>query len=371
MLRSGSTFAPATATINNIIIMDIAKRNPANPILRPSDLKPGIQGMEITCLLNPGVFKKDGKTWLVLRVAERPVQKEGVISFPVYNEEGKIEVLSFDKNDPRLDAADPRVIVYNGNYYLTTLSYLRLVCSEDGVHFHEDPEFPPIFGEGFQESFGIEDCRVATMEDGGFCLTFTEVSPVAVGVGLIRTDDFKNYDRVGMIFPPHNKDCAIWQNKVGGKYYAFHRPSSPELGGNYIWVAESEDLVHWGKHVCVATTRPGFWDSARVGAGAAPIKTQEGWLEIYHGATKENRYCLGALLLDLEDPTKVLARSEEPIMEPIADYEQTGFFGNVVFTNGQWLDEDGDTLHIYYGASDEVICQADFSVKEILASLKK
>ena len=89
---------------------------------------------------------------------------------------------------------------------------------------------------------------------------------------------------------------------------------------------------------------------------------------IYHGADSSNRYCLGAMLLDLKDPSRVLARSSEPIMEPVVPYEQTGFFGNVVFTNGQIV--DGDTVHIYYGASDEVICKADFSIKEILAMLK-
>ena len=113
---------------------------------------------------------------------------------------------------------------------------------------------------------------------------------------------------------------------------------------------------------------PRKWDSARVGAGAPPIRTERGWLEIYHGATHDHRYCLGALLLDLNDPSKVISRSEEPIMEPIADYEQTGFFGNVVFTNGHYV--DGDTVHLYYGASDEVICAATLSVKEILNTLK-
>lgn len=348
--------------------MDIAKRNPANPILRPKDLSPCIPGMEITCLLNPGVFRMGGKTWLLLRVAERPVQKEGVISFPVYNKKGEIEVLSFAADDPALDASDPRVIKYKGQDYLTTLSYLRPVCSSDDVHFCEDADIKPIFGQGFQESFGIEDCRVATMDDG-FFLTFTEVSPVAVGVGLIRTTDFISLRREGMIFPPHNKDCALFQEKIGDKYFAFHRPSSPELGGNYIWVAESPDRIHWGGHICVATTREGKWDSARVGAGAAPIRTEEGWLEIYHGANKQNRYCLGALLLDINDPTKVLARSDEPIMEPIADYEKTGFFGNVVFTNGYYM-KDADTIQMFYGASDEVICSAEMSVKEILNTLR-
>ena len=107
--------------------MDIAKRCEQNPLLAPKDLKAGINGMEITCLLNPGVFKYQGKIWLLLRVAERPIQKEGIISFPIYNEKGKIEVVSFLKNDPDLDASDPRVIGYKGKNYLTTMSYLRLV----------------------------------------------------------------------------------------------------------------------------------------------------------------------------------------------------------------------------------------------------
>lgn len=347
--------------------MDIAKRSIANPILRPSDLKPNISGMEITCLLNPGVFKMNNKTWLLLRVAERPTQIEGKISFPVYNKGGKIEVMNFDTNDPQLDATDPRVIKYKGQNYLTTLSYLRLVCSDDDVHFYEDPAYPPIYGQGALESFGIEDCRVATMEDG-YYLTFTEVSPFAVGVGLIKTLDFQKIDRKGMIFPPHNKDCALFEEKINGKYYALHRPSSPELGGNYIWLAESPDRIHWGNHKCIAVTRENNWDSARIGAGGAPIKTSEGWLEIYHGADADNRYSLGAMLLDTNDPSIVLARSIEPIMEPIASYEQTGFFGNVVFTNGHYV--DGDTIKLFYGASDEVICSAELSILQILSTLK-
>lgn len=308
----------------------------------------------------------DGRICMIIRVAERPEQKEGKISFPVY-EDNRFKVLEFDRNSPDIDLSDPRVINYKGQDYLTTLSYLRLVFSDDGVHFYEDSKYPPVFGSGFYESFGIEDCRVATMDDG-YYLTFTEVSPVAVGVGMMHTRDFRHFTHEGMIFPPHNKDCALFEEKIDGRYYALHRPSSPELGGNYMWIAESPDRIHWGRHKCVATTRKGFFDSARLGAGASPIRTDEGWLVIYHGADSSNRYCLGAMLLDLKDPSRVLARSSEPIMEPVVPYEQTGFFGNVVFTNGQIV--DGDTVHIYYGASDEVICKADFSIKEILAMLK-
>jgi predicted GH43/DUF377 family glycosyl hydrolase len=346
--------------------MELVKRDLQNPVLRPADIKPSREGMKIECLLNPGVFRFENKTWLLLRVAERPEQKENEVSFPVLKDKN-MEILHFRKDDPDLDTSDPRIIKYKGKDYLTTLSHLRLVCSDDGVHFSEPGSYAPIYGEGPQESFGIEDCRVATMEDG-YCLSYTKVSPEGVGVGCIFTRNWKEFDRRGMIFPPHNKDCAIFEEKIGGYYYALHRPSSPELGGNYIWIAQSPDLKHWGNHKCIATTRENHWDSSRVGAGAAPVRTSEGWLEIYHGATQDHRYCLGALLLDINDPSKVVARSEQPIMEPTAEYEKTGFFGNVVFANGQLV--SGDNLIIYYGASDEVICRAEFSISEILASLK-
>ena len=347
-------------------LLDIAKRLDQNPLIRPRDLKPSSAAMTIECLLNPGVFRFQNKIWLLLRVAERPAQTEGQVSFPIYNDKGAIEILRFDKTDRNLDFTDPRIIRYKSKDYLTTLSHLRLVCSDDGKSFQEHPDYMPIFGKDALEAYGIEDCRVTEIA-GIYYLTYTMVSHLGVGVGLIQTRDWKNFDRKGMIFPPHNKDCAIFNEKIDGKYYALHRPSSPQLGGNYIWLAESPDLLHWGNHKCIAATRPGMWDGTRVGAGAAPIKTSKGWLEIYHGANADHRYCLGALLLDLHDPSKVLARSEHPIMEPTADYELTGFFGNVVFTNGHLV--EGDTIRMYYGASDEVICGTEFSINEILNTL--
>ncbi len=347
--------------------VDLARRFSENPLLRPKDINPSSPSMKIECLLNPGVFHFKSKIWMLLRVAERPEQIESKISFPLYNEKGEIEILSFDKSDPDLNLTDPRIIQYKGRDYLTTLSHLRLVCSVDGKNFHEVDGYDPIFGKDKLEAYGIEDCRVIEI-DGTFNLTYTMVSHYGVGVGLIKTKNWKDLDRCGMIFPPHNKDCAIFGEKINGKYYALHRPSSPNLGGNYIWIAESPDLIHWGNHQCLITTRSGMWDRGRVGAGAAPIKTEKGWLEIYHGADYNHRYCLGALLLDLNDPSKVIARSEQPIMESLANYEESGFFGNVVFTNGHIV--EGDTIHMYYGASDEVICGADFSIQEILNSLK-
>ena len=338
-----------------------------NPILTPASIRPSRPDLAIECVMNPGAFRFEGKTWLLLRVAERPKQKKGKVSFPVMREGGELEILEFDKNDPGLDLSDPRKVGYEGLTYLSTISHLRLVCSDDGERFYEPDDFPTqIFGEGPLETFGIEDCRVSCIE-GTYYLTYTQVSESGVGVGLMHTRDWRSLTREGMILPPHNKDCALFEEKVNGQYYCFHRPSGLGLGGNFMWVASSPDLLHWGRHRCILHTREGWWDSARVGAGAAPILTPQGWLAIYHGADYDNRYCLGALLLDRNDPSKVLARSHDPIMEPVAPYELTGFFGNVIFTNGHVV--DGDAIMLYYGASDEVICGVKLSVAYILNTL--
>lgn len=345
---------------------DLATRFEENPILRPKQLQPSSPGMEVTCLLNPGVFRYEDRVWLLVRVAERPVQIPGKVSFPVLTADGHTEIREFNSSDPRLDLSDPRVINFDGQDYLTTLSHLRLLSSSDGITFAEDKQTPLLSGKGELETFGIEDCRVARL-DGMWYLTYTQVSEHGVGVGLRSTRDWKGFSYHGMILPPHNKDCALFEERIGGKYYALHRPSSPQLGGNYIWLAESPDLAHWGRHRCLALTRRNSWDSARVGAGASPIRTSAGWLVIYHGANAENRYCLGALLLDLEEPWRVLARSEDPIMEPAAPYEKEGFFGQVIFTNGHIV--DGDRLTLYYGAADSVICAAHLSISDILANV--
>ena len=203
---------------------DLAYRSELNPLIKPQDLAPMIPGMEIACIFNPGVFRFNNKTCLLLRVAERPIQTDGEISIIIRNSNGQFEKITFRKSDPDLDAKDPRVIRYKGQDYLTTLSYQRLLFSDDNIHFYEDINYPPIFGEGQLESFGIEDCRVSYI-DGKFNLTYSAISPVAVGIGLMQTTDWQHFDRKGLIFPPHNKDCAFFEEKINGTHYALHRPS--------------------------------------------------------------------------------------------------------------------------------------------------
>src|ERR1700754_972660 len=140
---------------------DIARRNALNPILRPTDLVASLPGLRIECLLNPGVFRFQNKTWLLVRVAERPIPKAGIVSFPIINIDGATQIIEIKRSEPGLDLTDPRLIRYNNQDYLTTLSHLRLMCSDDNVHFTEPASFSFLHGSGPYESYGIEDCRIA------------------------------------------------------------------------------------------------------------------------------------------------------------------------------------------------------------------
>ena len=134
-----------------------------------------------------------------------------------------------------------------------------------------------------------------------------------------------------------------------------------------MWLAYSNDLRFWGDHIPLAEVRRDKWDSKRIGCGAEPIKTEDGWLVLYHGSDGKS-YCTGAMLLDLENPSKVIARSNEPFMRPETDYEKHGFFDNVVFVNGH-IRVNEDLLYLYYGGADKYTAGCEVSISDILDSL--
>jgi len=288
---------------------------------------------------------------------------------PVLNCEGRkpvVEVLEFDKSDKSFNFSDPRWIATPTRPLLTTISHLRVARSKDGRHFTVDRK-PALFPDCPGEQYGIEDPRITEI-NGLYHIVYKGVSPDGISVGMADTREFKTYKRRGIIFCPENLDVCIFPEKINGRYAALTRPVPKTMGAPNMWVAYSPDLIHWGDHHFLMGVQPGKWDSGRIGGGAVPIKTKQGWLTVYHGATKDDVYCLGAVLLDLKQPHKVLARCAEPILKPEVPYETSGFMKNVVFTCGAI--QRGDTVSVYYGASDEVMAGADFSVKELLGSLK-
>ena len=212
------------------------------------------------------------------------------------------------------------------------------------------------------EKMGVEDPRITRIEDT-FYITYTGASinpccetrprlvtsaPWRCRVGLLSTKDFQTYHKHGCILPDmDNKDVVLFPEKVGGKYLMLHR-TFPN-----IWMAYSEDLVHWHDHKLLMRVQPGAWDCDRIGAGAPPIKTERGWLNFYHGVDHKRNYRLGIMLLDLNDPSKVIGRSTEPMLSPALDYEKNGLVPNVVFTCG--VIEKDDRYYVYYGGADKVI----------------
>ncbi|PWT99403.1 MAG: glycosidase [Bacteroidetes bacterium] len=342
-----------------------------NPLVTPESVKPYHDHFEVIGAFNAGVTTYEDETIMLLRVAERPISEDSnMVKAPIYNPNtNKLEILEFRLDDPTYDFSDPRVIRENGSTqgfkYLTSLSYLRIARSKDGHHFTIDDQ-PFVYPSNELEIFGVEDPRITKIDDT-YYIYFSAVSPVGVGESLVSTKDFVTTEHHGMIFAPENKDVLIFPEKINGKYYALNRPVPKSVGAPEIWISESTNLVHWGNHKYLLGLRDGMWDSGRMGGGAVPIKTEKGWLELYHGASKDDRYCMGAVLLDLEDPTKVLARTDKPILEPEAPYEIEGFFGNVVFSCGAIV--EGDIVKMYYGVADTSMACAELSLQEILDSL--
>ncbi|HWO55063.1 glycoside hydrolase family 130 protein [Paenibacillus sp. FSL M7-1455] len=343
-----------------------------NPLITPADVHPHREGFEVIGTFNAGVAEYNGETILLLRVAERPVSPDpSIVLAPVYNPETQdLDLMEIRLDDESYDFSDPRVIVKKANApafeYLTSLSYLRIARSKDGHHFTiEDKPF--IYPSNPLEVFGIEDPRITQIGDT-YYIYFSAVSPVGIGEAMVSTKDFRTWTHHGLIFGPDNKDVIIFPEQINGKYYALHRPTTKSVGRPEIWIAESDNLLYWGNHKHLIGLRQGMWDSGRIGGGAVPIKTEQGWLELYHGATRDHRYCMGAVLLDLNDPSKVIARSGKPVMEPEADYETNGFFGEVVFSCGATV--HGDVVRMYYGVADTSMACAELSLSEILESLE-
>ena len=351
-------------------------RSPDNPIIEPKDVKPSRGEFEVIGVFNAGAIRFEDEVILLLRVAERPISTHPeVVLAGVYDvAQGDIILKEFSKDDPENDFSDPRLIIRPTETYLTSISHLRLARSTDGINF-EIEDTAAIGPANDYESFGIEDPRVSRIDDT-YYISYVGVSPFGVTSCLASTKDFKSFERHGVIFCPENKDVVLFPERIAGKYYALHRPVSPLFKRRDIWIAESPDLLCWGNHRFLCGPRAGRWDEMKIGASAVPLKIDppscfrkkaEGWLEIYHGVDRESRYCLGAVLLDAKQPWKVIARSDKPILEPQADYEIKGFFGNVVFTCGLLYEDN--KLKIYYGVADTAICYAELPLEEAIGSL--
>jgi len=278
-----------------------------------------------------------------------------------------VEVQRIRADAPGVDARDNRVVkLANGHVLLTSISHLRLARSRDGRKFTVDAA-PTMFPAVPYERYGMEDPRITRL-GGRWWINYSAISEAGVVTALASTSDWKEFRRDGIMFAPTDKDVCVFPRKIGGRYVCRHRPWAEGLGVPAVWTAYSKDLIHWGEHRFTMGPRAGHWDDERVGCGPPPIRTDKGWLEIYHGADRKGCYRLGAMLSDLRDPARVIARSRKAILQPEAEYETHGIYAPCVFCNGMIAERDG-MLRVYYGAADTVVACAETSVDELLQVL--
>ena len=264
---------------------------------------------------------------------------------------------------------NPAAVYHNGLVHLLyravgddNISRIGYGISDNGFEFFrvDKPVFIP---RGILESKGCEDPRLVYL-DNRFYMTYTSYSHKGPKVSLASTNNFFQWERYGVVLPDmDDKDAVLFPEKIKGKYVMFHRPMTPPRS---IWIAYSEDLINWNDSKMVMAPVQGRWDGVGIGSASPPIKTEKGWLLIYHGVDEDAVYRLGIALFDLKDPSSLISRYSEPIFGPEEDYELHGEVKEIVFATG--ICEIEETYYIYYGAADKVICGATVE-KEALLSL--
>jgi predicted GH43/DUF377 family glycosyl hydrolase len=268
-------------------------------------------------------------------------------------------------------------IKFEGRYTLLFRSHLHngrsiigIARSDDGYNFRVDskpfmvPSTKGVFSR-FEE-YGLEDPRICSI-DGSYYITYSAYSRFGVRIGLARTHDFKNIERIALISEPDMRNVVIFPETFNGRYARLDRPHS-EINPWSIWLSWSTDLVHWGESEPVINPATYHWDQLKIGPGTTPIRTSDGWLHLFHGVfpTMDGSvYRLGVALHDIADPATVLGVADDWILSPEDSWELTGYVHNVVFSCGAVAEDDG-TLKIYWGAADTVMCVGTARIADLV-----
>ena len=367
-------------------------------LLRPADVPPRFERFEVVGTFNPAAVEFDDGVALLIRVAEQPAEtRKGHVALPYWDWRREAVTIDWLRED-EIEPIDPRMvrIKSSGRIRLTFLSWLLVGFSRDGltVDSFGEAAFLPA---GPYETFGVEDARLTRIGER-FYFTYVAVSEHGVVTSLASTTDFKSFERHGIIFCPENKDVVLFPEKIDGHYVALHRPSiESHFGVPEIWTARSPDLSHWGGHRRLLGAEV-EWATAKIGGGTPPIRTDRGWLTLFHGHMKKgtgseptdvnaarNRgsevpvplfqqagegvgeYAAAALLLDLDKPERVVGFSAQPVMAAEEDFERSGFLPDIVFPTG--LVRRGDHLLVYYGAADTATGVAQYTLNDLLGTV--
>ncbi len=269
--------------------------------------------------------------------------------------------------NPAAVAIDGEVLLLNRVEELRGFSHLTCARSKDGLTDWKIDETPTMKADQAtkEEKWGLEDPRIVWLEEQEtYAITYVSFSEGGPIVSLAITKNFKTFARLGGLLPPEDKDACLFPRRFNGRFALIHRPIV--RGEAHIWISLSPDLKHWGDHSVLLKTRMAYWDGARIGLACQPIELPEGWLLLYHGVRRTTAgqiYRIGMALLDINDPCRVLRRSEEWVLGPEADYERIGDVSDVTFVTGAVVKEN--KLYAYYGAADDKVAVAIADIDRI------
>jgi predicted GH43/DUF377 family glycosyl hydrolase len=358
----------------------MVKRLSHKVLVTPEDIKPSRPDFKVIGAFNPAAVRFGDEVVLLVRVAERPIEERDEY-FPsphfIPGEGGGITETDWLKIQYNHNG-DQRE--YRNEFGFSRLSFISCFylvnLDKSGLEITNISSKPVFYPAEQIDEFGVEDPRLSKI-DGRYYFTYVAVSrEMGIATALAVTDDFVNFERLGIIFCSDNKDVVLLPEKIDGRYAAYHRPSRGfNVASPNMQAAFSPDLIHWGEHKPLLSAREGMWDSIRLGAGPPPIKTVSGWLEVYHGVMRKSIddpigvYCAGAALFDLQNPAKLIARTNIPILEPLEEHESQGFVNNVIFPTGIIYDETEENIILYSGGADSVVTATKLSLEEIFDCL--
>jgi predicted GH43/DUF377 family glycosyl hydrolase len=265
---------------------------------------------------------------------------------------------------------DGRYIMLFRSHLDTGRSIIGAAESDDGFNFKPRPEpfivpaKQPPFSE--YEEYGVEDPRITLLE-GEYYITYSAYSRHGVRTALAKTSDFKSLERIAFITQADFRNTVLFPEKINDRYARLDRPHS-DICPWSIWISYSPDLIHWGDSKLLIKPVTYHWDESKIGPGAPPIRTDKGWLNIYHGVfpTMDGHvYRLGAALHKLNDPSVVLGVGDRWILQPEDQWELVGYVHNVVFTCGAVPEDDG-TLKLYWGGADKVMCAGTAVIDDLI-----
>lgn len=255
------------------------------------------------------------------------------------------------------------------------IPYIYIGKSEDGIHWNFEKERIPFKdeeGNDFMPQYAY-DPRLVKVEETYYIIWCQDFYGAAIGVA--KTDDFKTFTRIENPFLPFNRNAVLFPRKVNEKFLMLSRPSdSGHTPFGDIFLSESLDMEYWGRHRHVMGKGREWWQNLKIGGGAAPIETSEGWLMFYHGVTGTCNgyvYSIGGAILDIEEPSVVKYRCETFLLTPEEWYEERGFVPNVTFPCATIHDAESGKIAIYYGAADTYVGLAFTKVDEVVSYIKE